>query len=165
MCECLASHASQIQQLLTRDKCATLAKQFKGQVSYPGDAIYKKEQKYWSQQQANTRPFCRFSPKNAKGISAAILEVQETQCPFAVKSGGHAAFKGGSNIQGGLTIDLINLDAIKVSSDQTVTHTGPGNRWEDVYTKLDPMKLAVIGGRNGDIGVGGLTLGGRLRTL
>lgn len=31
-----------------------------------------------------------------------------------------------------------------------------------MYSKLDPMDLAVIGGRNGDIGVGGLPLGGMM---
>ena len=75
-------------------------------------------------------------------------------------AGGHAAFKGASNIQGGLTIDLHQLDSIEVSSNRKTTSVGSGARWEDVYAKLDPMKLAVIGGRNGDIGVGGLTLGG-----
>lgn len=50
-----------------------------------------------------------------------------------------------------------------MSQDRATTQVGTGNRWEDVYAKLDPMKLAVIGGRNGDIGVGGLTLGGECR--
>ena len=77
-------------------------------------------------------------------------------------AGGHAAFKGGSNIEGGLTVDLKNLNTIKVAPGRKTTHVGTGNRWEDVYSKLDPMKLAVIGGRNGDLGVGGLTLGGML---
>jgi hypothetical protein len=59
-----------------------------------------------------------------------------------------------------MTIDLKNLNTLEISSDRTVTRVGTGNRWEDVYSKLDPMSLAVIGGRNGDIGTGGLTLGG-----
>jgi hypothetical protein len=40
-----------------------------------------------------------------------------------------------------------------------------GARWEDVYLKLDAMNLAVSGGRVNDVGVGGLTLGGRSHTL
>jgi hypothetical protein len=59
-----------------------------------------------------------------------------------------------------MTIDLKNLKTLEVSPDRTITRVGTGNRWEYVYSKLDPMKLAVIGGRNGDIGTGGLTLGG-----
>jgi FAD/FMN-containing dehydrogenase len=88
------------------------------------------------------------------------LTVQVTQCQFAVKSGGHAAFSGASNIDGGLTIDLLNLNEVVVSADQTQTAVGAGNRWVDVYSVLDARNLSVIGGRVADIGVGGLTLGG-----
>lgn len=41
-----------------------------------------------------------------------------------------------------------------------MTKVGAGNRWLDVYSKLDPMGLSVVGGRVAEIGVGGLTLGG-----
>ena len=71
-------------------------------------------------------------------------------------------FAGASNIQGGLTIDLANLNQIQVSQDKTLTHIGAGNRWVNVYSKLDEQQLAVIGGRVANIGVGGLTLGGTL---
>jgi len=129
-------------------------------VSYFNDTVYAAEQQYWSQQQADIRPRCRFTPESALDVSAALDEIRKFQCPFAVKSGGHASFKGASNIQGGVTIDLEHLNSIDVSNDKTATHVGAGARWEDVYAKLDPLGLAVIGGRNGDIGVGGLTLGG-----
>lgn len=71
-------------------------------------------------------------------------------------------FAGASNIQGGLTIDLANLNKIQVSQDRTLTHVGSGNHWVDVYGQLDKQQLAVIGGRVAGIGVGGLTLGGTL---
>ena len=133
-------------------------------MSYFNDTIYAEEQEYWSQIQAQTYPNCRFTPRDASDVSSAIIEFRHSLCPFAVKSGGHASFKGGSNIENGITIDLSDLTEIEVSSDRTTTHVGTGNRWEDVYAKLDPVKLAVIGGRNGDIGVGGLTLGGKIRS-
>ena len=71
-------------------------------------------------------------------------------------------FAGASNIQGGLTIDLANLNQIQVSLDKTLTYVGAGNRWIDVYKHLEDQQLAVIGGRVAGIGVGGLTLGGTL---
>ncbi|KAK4951126.1 hypothetical protein LTR28_006890 [Elasticomyces elasticus] len=115
---------------------------------------------YWSQQQQQTYPKCRFTPVEAHEISAALLLTKATSCQFAVKSGGHASYVGGSNIQDGLTIDLSGLNTLKVASNGATVQVGAGNRWEDVYTYLDPLGLAVIGGRNADIGVGGLTLGG-----
>lgn len=132
-----------------------------GEVSYPNSTVYEyEESRYWSQQQALTLPICRFSPTSPYDVSIAVLTLQVTQCQFAVKSGGHAAFTGASNINGGITIDLINLKQVTVSADKTQTSVGPGNRWFDVYSKLQPQGLTVIGGRVSDIGVGGLTLGG-----
>lgn len=93
-------------------------------------------------------------------MSLAVLTSRVTQCKFAVKSGGHAAFAGASNIEGGLTLDLRNMNQVVVSADKKQTSVGAGNVWYDVYTKLQPMGLTVVGGRVSAIGVGGLTLGG-----
>jgi hypothetical protein len=64
------------------------------------------------------------------------------------KSGGHAAF-------GGVTVNLVNLNNITIWPDQNMTGLGSGNRWFDLYTKLDVMSLFVVGGRVADVGVGG----------
>jgi FAD/FMN-containing dehydrogenase len=106
------------------------------------------------------RAYLSLLPESASDVSQAVLTAQVSQCEFAIKSGGHAAFAGASNIDGGMAIDLIKLNQVTVSSDKKQTSVGPGNRWFDVYTKLQPMGLSVIGGRVSDIGVGGLTLGG-----
>ncbi|EON68741.1 hypothetical protein W97_07999 [Coniosporium apollinis CBS 100218] len=141
--------------------CAGLSTLFPGKVKYFNDTVYaEQQQSYWSQQQQQTYPVCRFTPAEAREVSAAIHLVRATQCRFAVKSGGHASFEGGSNIQNGLAIDLSGLSALKLSNDSSILCVGPGNRWEDVYAFLDPLDLSVVGGRNGDVGVGGLTLGG-----
>lgn len=142
-------------------QCGFLDFALPSQISYPNSTTYSLEESgYWSQQQALTKPTCRFSPKSALDVSFAVLTLQVAQCEFAVKSGGHAAFEGASNIQGGMTIDLANLNEITVRSDRAQTAVGAGNIWYDVYTTLQPMGLTVIGGRVSAIGVGGLTLGG-----
>lgn len=88
------------------------------------------------------------------------MSFQATKCKFAVKSGGHGAFSGASNINGGVTVDLKHLNQLSVSHDQTEAAVGAGNVWSNVYNYLDPLGLTVIGGRVSNIGVGGLTLGG-----
>ena len=130
-------------------------------MSQPGSLTYNQQQsKYWATQQADTQPVCRVAPNNAEEVAATLLVTSYFQCPFAVKSGGHACFVGASNIQGGVTIDLVNLKQLQVSKDKTLTQVGAGNRWLDVYSQLDQQQLSVVGGRVADIGVGGLTLGG-----
>jgi FAD/FMN-containing dehydrogenase len=102
---------------------------------------------YWSAQQAQVNPFCVFKPFSALQISTAVLISRLTQCPFAVKSGGHAAFPGSSSIEGGITITLEKLNEITLSSDKKIAAVGPGNRWLRVYETLEKEGLAVIGGR------------------
>jgi FAD/FMN-containing dehydrogenase len=55
---------------------------------------------------------------------------------------------------------LSRLDQVTPSSDLSTVTVGPGNRWADVYSKLDALGIAIGGGRSASVGVGGLTLGG-----
>lgn len=47
-----------------------------------------------------------------------------------------------------------------VEVNGSVVKVGAGARWLGVYEALEPLGLAVAGGRNGNVGVGGLLLGG-----
>ena len=72
------------------------------------------------------------------------LLLESLSCQFAIKSGGHAAFTGAPNIQGGMTINLINMNDITISKDGTQTSIGPGNWWSDIYSKLDPLTFPLL---------------------
>jgi FAD/FMN-containing dehydrogenase len=115
---------------------------------------------YWSKQQVEVNPYCVFKPSSAVEVSASVLISRLTQCQFAVRGGGHAAFAGGSSIEGGITTALEGMDEITLSSDKKVADIGPGNRWIKVYETLEQDGLAVIGGRVATVGDSGLTLGG-----
>ncbi|CAA9959266.1 FAD binding domain containing protein [Pyrenophora teres f. maculata] len=115
---------------------------------------------YWAAQQAVVNPFCVFKPGDAVQVSAAVLLSRLTQCPFAIKGGGHAAFAGGSSIEGGITIALEKLNEKTLSSDKNIASIGPGNIWGDVYPWIEQYGLEVPGGRISSVGVSGLTLGG-----
>ncbi|KAL3461382.1 hypothetical protein BJX64DRAFT_277871 [Aspergillus heterothallicus] len=115
---------------------------------------------YWSAQQQEVRPSCVFIPSVDTEVSVLVLLSQLTKCPFAAKSGGHAAFSGASSSKGGITILFRDLNEVLLSDDKSVVSVGPGNRWGQVYKALEPHGLGAIGGRLSDIGVGGLTTGG-----
>ena len=55
---------------------------------------------------------------------------------------------------------MTKLNTVTVNEDHTVASVGAGASWLDVYAHLDALNLSVAGGRNGAVGVGGLTLGG-----
>ena len=69
---------------------------------------------------------------------------------------------GAANIAGGVTIDLAAMNDVSTDAAQTTTSVGAGAIWLDVYCQLDALGLAVSGGRDSNVGVAGLTLGGIL---
>ena len=134
---------------------------------YPGSVFTEDDQEYskftdsyWSELQMNVNPRCIFKPAKNVDVSVLVLVSRLTQCPFAVKSGGHAAFDGASSIEGGITVSLEKLNEVTLSCDKDKARIGPGNRWGDVYERLDKDEVTVPGGRVASVGTGGLTLGG-----
>lgn len=55
---------------------------------------------------------------------------------------------------------MTGLASVTVNGDKTVASVDAGASWLDVYLYLDGLGVAVAGGRNAAVGVGGLTLGG-----
>lgn len=86
----------------------------------------------------------------------------DVKCHFAIKSGGHDRTPGSCNADGGVTIDLVRLNGIRITNDRKSVKIGAGLRWIDVYETLEREGLMVVGGRVADVGVGGLILGGRV---
>ncbi|KAH7386120.1 hypothetical protein BKA66DRAFT_569421 [Pyrenochaeta sp. MPI-SDFR-AT-0127] len=131
------------------------------QVDFQSDFTYNTfVNLFWSAQQREITPQCVFKPEKASDVSTSILLSRLTQCPFAVKSGGHSAVPGGSNINGGITISFEKMGRITLSDDKKIASFQPGHTWFDIYTALEKDNITVIGGRVSSVGVGGLTLGG-----
>jgi len=116
---------------------------------------------YWSKQQANTTPYCIYQPQDAQDVAIALEILQKTQCPFGIRSGGHGRLAGESSISAGVLIDLSCLKKLQLSEDKSVCHVGPGHRWVDVYTYLNPLGLTAVGGRSSSVGVGGFCISGQ----
>ncbi len=100
-------------------------------------------------------------------MSAALTIIDFFQPRFSVRSGGHSPNPGWSSAGSPSTIlvDLSRLNEVVVSTDGQTVGVGPGNRWGEVYDKLDPHGIAVLGGRISTVGVGGLIVGGGGPTL
>jgi FAD/FMN-containing dehydrogenase len=102
---------------------------------------------YWSAQQGALRPSCVFKPAKTLDVSTLVLIARVYQCPFAVKGGGHAAWAGASSIEDGITVSLEKFKQIAIGADQKTVDIGPGLRWSDVYSGIEPHGLSVVGGR------------------
>ncbi|KAG6358441.1 hypothetical protein INS49_014325 [Diaporthe citri] len=116
-----------------------------------------------------------FRPHGASEVSKTIQILVSGGHVFALRSGGHGTSLGGSNIDGGITLDLGLLDWTRVVENSqsadggqefaALVDIGPGARWRDAYAALDKHGLMVAGGREGSVGVGGLLLGGGISFL
>ncbi|KAH6874067.1 hypothetical protein B0T10DRAFT_415774 [Thelonectria olida] len=148
--------------LTNGEQCASLKFLYGDEaVETSEDAAYDAfTQTYWSGIQAEVNPYCIFKPSKAEHVSIVVLLSRLTQCPFAAKSGGHAAFAGASSIEGGITVSFINLKGVSLSKNKKIASIGPGNTWGPVYEQLTKSDVTVLGGRLSNIGVGGLTTGG-----
>lgn len=150
-------------------------------IAWPNDTAYATTQaSFWSEQESLLQPSCIVTPESSHDVAAIVAAFTHADhesaadcpagqrpntghqaCQFAIKSQGHAPAAGFANIASpGLTIDLTSLNNVTLSHDGSVASVGAGASWLDVYTSLDPFGKSVAGGRNGAVGVGGLTLGG-----
>jgi FAD/FMN-containing dehydrogenase len=116
---------------------------------------------FYSTRQRDVTPACVLRPSSSQDVSEAMKTIAKHSCNFAVKSGGHAMFGGASNADGGITIDLVNLNGLELSEDGETARVGPGNRWGRVYEFLEERDRVAVGGRVSGVGVGGFLLGGK----
>lgn len=134
-----------------------------------GDAPYSESLgSYYAAQEGDLHPSCIVKPEAVIDVSIALKSLSAfdgPKCHFAIRGGGHTPFAGSANIARGVTIDLQAINKVTLSDDNSTTSVGGGARWADVYKKLDPLDLAVGGGRADLVGVGGLTTGGLLPLL
>ena len=127
---------------------------------FPSDDEYTARiESYWCNS-AKLQPACIVRPHCAAEVAAAVKALVEAGQAFAVRSAGHGNWAGINNISGGVTVDLSRLNAVEYDAATEQAHIGPGARWKEVYERLDGHGRTVAGGRNAEVGVGGLLLGG-----
>ncbi|MBA4609583.1 LLM class flavin-dependent oxidoreductase [Aeromicrobium sp. Marseille-Q0843] len=98
-------------------------------------------------------------------VSAIEFARTHRHLPLGIRSGGHG-ISGRSTNDGGLVIDLGRLDEITVLDESSrLVRIGPGARWRDVATALQPHGWALSSGDYGGVGVGGLATAGGIGFL
>ncbi|KAF2993291.1 hypothetical protein E8E14_000570 [Neopestalotiopsis sp. 37M] len=126
------------------------------------DAEFKSRQdSYWSRTAAvDIAPKCIVKPKSAQEVSGVLKWLRSRSEKFAVRSGGHMPWAGSNNMADGVTVDLSEMDWTRFNAAKETVEIGPGARWLQVYASLHQHHRVVVGGRDGNVGVAGLLLGG-----
>ncbi|KAF5618076.1 6-hydroxy-D-nicotine oxidase [Fusarium tjaetaba] len=142
--------------------CHQLKESLGDKISFPDNNSYNATlTSYWSKQESALRPNCILQPTTAHDVAAALKIISKHKdCKFSIKGHGHAPAAGFANSNGGVTIDMTTLSSVSLKEKSTIASIDAGAKWLGVYQYLDGSGVQVAGGRNGNVGVGGLLLGG-----
>lgn len=129
-------------------------------VSLPGDTTYRDiTEGYWSRV-AHKQPWCIVRPTTASDVSRALKAIIAiSECKFAVRGGGHNLWGAGS-IHDGVLIDMSAMNTTTYDPSTGIASIQAGSRWGDAYGVLESHGVMVGGGRESDVSVAGLTIGG-----
>ncbi|PVI06638.1 FAD-binding domain-containing protein [Periconia macrospinosa] len=148
------------------DTCASVAGATGIEIKKNPALQYTHEQSnYWSTGCGALKPSCQLYPSTAQEMADIVKILNANNETFAVKSGGHNPNKGFASVQGGPLISTKNLNEVIFDREAMTVRVGPGNDWQDVHEALEGTGVTVVGGRIGDVGVGGYVLGGGLSFL
>ena len=130
----------------------------RGAVLVPGDEGYD-AQRTIVYGGVDPRPGVIVRVTLAAAVAAVIAIARETGAELAVRSGGHSG-AAHSTTQGGIVLDVRDLNAIDVDVAGRTAWIGSGATAGEVTTTLAEHGLAIGFGDTGSVGVGGITLGG-----
>ncbi|KAH8826236.1 hypothetical protein DL96DRAFT_1607542 [Flagelloscypha sp. PMI_526] len=105
-------------------------------------------------------PACVVHPASTEDVSVVMQHIFTSKANYAVQSGGHSAMVGWNNVDGGVLISFRDMAGVSYDTVSEVATLQPGARWNQTLLALSEYGVAVSGGRMGDVGVGGLLLGG-----
>ena len=98
-------------------------------------------------------------PRDPAEVAAALAHAVRHDMAVSVRSGGHSPLGHGAS--GGMVVDLSHLDEVRIlDAGRRLVRVGGGATWSQVAAALDPHGWGLTAGDTGNVGVGGLTLGG-----
>lgn len=160
----LAFFPSQVLSLTAKQAAQDICSQFNTQ--YPNITFLPLKSQYesgctenWSET-AWGKPTCIVKPRGTNLLQELVRTLSSQSIYYAIRSGGHSPSPLAANIDTGVLIDLSALNQIVYHADRGVVEVGTGLKWSHVYAYLDGYNVTVVGGRDLDVGVGGLILGG-----
>ncbi|KAI0147570.1 FAD-binding domain-containing protein [Xylariaceae sp. FL1272] len=130
------------------------------QLLLPEDSAYSaRVDSYWSNV-VKQKPEGIVCPASPEELARVVLALSRAGRQFSVRSGGHSSSVGANNMDGGVVIDLCRFNEVIPDHKSKTVQVGTACTWSQVYGEVKKHGLGVAGGRAGNVGVGGLLLGG-----
>jgi FAD/FMN-containing dehydrogenase len=140
-----------------------LRNQVHGEVIAPGDAPYEEARKDYNGM-IDKHPAAVVRCRGAEDVAAVIGVARAEGLDLSVRGGAHSAPGFGTN-EGGLVVDLCELQEVVVDPDRRTARAGGGCTWAGFNEATNAYGLATTGGIIGSTGIAGLTLGGGIGYL
>lgn len=135
-----------------------LEEQLLGEILLPEDDAYDRNRAV-ANARINKRPALIVYCSGSADVIASVQFAREHGLPVVVRAGGHSP-AGYSVPNGGILIDVSDMDGIWIDPERRAITVQAGATWHDVNHETAPFGLAVPGGECPAVGVAGLTLGG-----
>jgi FAD/FMN-containing dehydrogenase len=131
----------------------------RGSIVTPEDDGYDEARRIWNGAHDGHRPALVVHCSGPADVIAAVRFARSSDLAIAVRGGGHS-IAGFSTCDGGIVIDLSQMNAVHVDPVARRATVGGGAVWADVDHETQAHGLATTGGLVSSTGVGGFTLGG-----
>lgn len=144
--------------LSPRPDIASLARTLAGRVTLPGDPEYDQDRAVIFDP-ADCRPVALARAATAADVSQTINFARKHGFDLAIRGGGHSS-SGHGTVDGGIVIDLRDLNEVSVDKAAGTVWVGGGATVGATLKALEPHGLVIGFGDAGDVGVGGIVTGG-----
>ncbi|MEV5960970.1 FAD-binding oxidoreductase [Kribbella sp. NPDC051952] len=140
-----------------------LAEGLRGELIRPTDPSYDEARSIWNAAH-DKRPALIVRSRGVADVIRAVEFARSEGLTLAVRGGGHS-IPGFSTTDGGLVIDLSQMNSVRIDPDRQRIVAQGGATWADVDAEAQAFGLAVTGGLVSSTGVAGFTLGGGIGWL
>jgi FAD/FMN-containing dehydrogenase len=134
-----------------------------GPVLSPGDPAYD-ETRAVHNGLIDRRPAFIVRARTTADVVAALEMARDASLEVSVRGGGHNV-AGRAVTDGGLMIDLAEMNNVTIDPERAMATAEGGARWSELNAAAGAHGLAVTGGAVSTTGIAGLTLGGGLGWL
>ncbi|MFF2089865.1 FAD-binding oxidoreductase [Paenibacillus sp. NPDC058174] len=134
-----------------------------GRIVFPGNPSYNAARMEYNRRFSKfprVIVFCR----RTQDVINAVKWARERGIRLRVRSGRHS-YEGFSSVNGGIIIDVSEMNKVKVNRKKMEATVQTGNPLARVYRKLWNKRVALPAGTAPDVGVAGLALGGGIGLL
>nr|WP_285857291.1 FAD-binding oxidoreductase [Paenibacillus lautus] len=135
-----------------------------GRVIFRGDPGYDSARKNWDPH-TNKFPKVFVFARKTKDVANAIKWARENRVPIRPRSGRHALETNLSQVNGGIVIDVSEMNKIKLNKKNGTVIVETGNRVGRIANTLARQGFIAPFGDSPTVGIGGITLGGGIGPL